>query len=1167
MILAERIRASPPGSARKGTGYTTAPPLAPPSNSERMKSKSLRPASPALLGLLLWVAATGMAGLAAAQTATGSVGVSIESLKGRIAAAQAREDLAPELKAQVIETYQNAVAALASADSLRTETENLRKIQAGAPETIQRLERELRALRAGTTSQTAPRNYASLSLDALERLENRLRTEVDQSRAQVADLQRQLDDILARPLAARVEQAELREEVASASTPGRETRQGEERAALAAAKRELARARQMVQQARLVRIDEELVAQPELARIAELRHSVAQAELDARSAEWKRVQALLETRQVAEIAKAREEAAQARKSGSGPADPVLELEARNRERRAQIAESSLATSRALTELADRKQQLTELEQTLRATKRRAATTAEASDLDKLLLGEINALPAPDKYRQAAARRASIVAQMADARLDVDLERAKIANFETAVADAMARVGSGVPAAQRAEIEQQVRLQITDLQRLLERLDKDLDVLLQTFRATDAAEASLLRRAEDVRDELVSLLFWIPVAPVGRQTFGNLGYAVEWLVAPANWRGVWETWQRTARRDPVLVTGAAILLIGLLAMRRWFKRKLPTLAPGAIPLHAFRMRYTVEALALTMLLALPAPFAMWTAGEMINSVHDAPLFAQATGVAFRLSAALLLFFRSVSWLFAPSGVAIKHFNWLADRTLRARRWLHGLMLSYVPLVFLAALGTAHAPEPVRQSLGRIAFVLAMAAVMVFWRRAFPPDQPIAALGRDESTIGLRLILAVVVRAPVWLGAALIVLSLAGFHFLAIYLHEMMLRTILLVFAAAIFYSLISVWLVAQRLRLAELEAQKTSEGQQAGPEGDAPAIRTQEIDADAIDAQTRQLLNMLMTVTLAVGIWFIWSPAFEAKHLDADLPLWSYVEVIDGKRVTHVISISGVLLAVAVGVIAYIATRNVGGMLDILLLKRVRLQADANYAIKTVARYLTAGLGIVTAANLLGISWTSVQWLVAALGVGLGFGLQEIVANFISGLIVLGERPIRIGDWVTVGDTSGTVTRIRARATVITDWENKEVLIPNKAFITERVINWTLSDQTTRLLLTVGVAYGTDPARAEKVLADVVHANPNVLPDPAPSVYFMGFGDSSLNFEIRAYVGTTKLRLRTTHDLNTAIAAALAKAGIEIPFPQRDIHIRTAEGLQGLMPGAPTNQTG
>jgi small-conductance mechanosensitive channel len=1133
-----------------------------------MKPGPHRRPLPVLLGGCLALAAIVAAGAAPAQFTPSMGGVSIESVKGRLADAQARRDLPPDLQAQIVTTYEQAVAAVESANGLRAEAEDLRKARIGAPEKIERLERELRSMRAQSTSREEPRDYASLPLDSLERLENQLRTEVDQLRARTADLQRRVDEIVARPLAARLEQAELREEIASNSTPASETRREDVPAALAAAQRELVRARQIVLQARLARVEQELIAQPELLRIAQLEQYVGQAELNVRAMEWQRVRALLEERQRAEIAKAHAEALRARQPGAGPVDPALALEAHSRERRAQIVETSLATSQALTALAERRQQLTELEQTLRATKRRAATAAEASDLDKLLLGEINTLPAPDKFRQAAASRAGVIAQAADARLDVDLERAKIENLGTAVADAMAGVGSGVTAAERAGMEQQVRAEFGELQLLLERLDKELDVLLQTLHATEEAESTLIRRGADVRDELTSLLFWIPVAPVKPQTFGDLGHSLEWIVSPDNWRGVAETWKRVARRNPTTVLGGFAALAVLLAMRRWFRRKLPTLAPGAVPLHAFRLRHTLEALAISLLLALPAPLAIWTAGEMLLVVRDAPLFTQGAGVAFRLAAALLLFFRTVRWLFDSNGVSIKHFNWITEHTVRARRELHHLMLCYVPLAFIAALATAHAPEMVRQSLGRIAFVLAMVAVVIFWRRAFPPDQPLARLGDDESTIGIRLIMGVVIRAPVWMSIAFIVLSLVGFYFLAIYLHEILLRTILLVFAASIAYSLISLWLAAQRLRLAELEAQQSGaqEEKQAGPEGEAPPIRAQEIDIDAIGAQSRQLLNMFMTIALGVGLWVIWSRAFEALHLGADVTLWSFADTVDGKRVTRVISLSGLLVALAVSLVTYIGTRNVGGMLDILLLQRLRLQADANYAIKTVARYLTAGLGIVVAARLLGINWSSVQWLVAALGVGLGFGLQEIVANFVSGLIVLGERPIRIGDWVTVGETSGTVTRIRARATVITDWENKEVLIPNKSFITERVINWTLSNQTTRLLLTVGVAYGTDPARAEKVLAGVVKANPNVLEDPAPSVYFMGFGDSSLNFEIRAYVDATSKRLRTTHELNTAIAAALAQAGIEIPFPQRDIHIRSAEGLQGFTPGPSINQT-
>jgi potassium efflux system protein len=144
--------------------------------------------------------------------------------------------------------------------------------------------------------------------------------------------------------------------------------------------------------------------------------------------------------------------------------------------------------------------------------------------------------------------------------------------------------------------------------------------------------------------------------------------------------------------------------------------------------------------------------------------------------------------------------------------------------------------------------------------------------------------------------------------------------------------------------------------------------------------------------------------------------------------------------------------------------------------------------------------------------------------------------------------------SGTVVRIRARATAVIDFDNKEILIPNKAFITDRVVNWTLSSRVTRLLLTFGVAYGSDIALVQRVVLGAMRAIPDVLEEPAPSVFLSAFGDSSLDFEIRAYVDSFDKRVRVRHEINLAVARVLAEHGIEIPFPQRDLHIRSAPGL-------------
>jgi potassium efflux system protein len=189
-------------------------------------------------------------------------------------------------------------------------------------------------------------------------------------------------------------------------------------------------------------------------------------------------------------------------------------------------------------------------------------------------------------------------------------------------------------------------------------------------------------------------------------------------------------------------------------------------------------------------------------------------------------------------------------------------------------------------------------------------------------------------------------------------------------------------------------------------------------------------------------------------------------------------------------------------------------------------------------------------------------VGLGFGLQEIFANFISGLIILFEQPIRVGDVVTVSDVTGTVTNIKIRATTIRKWDQKELIVPNKEFMTGRLINWTLTDGVLRLDFAVGIAYGSDIAKAERVLYEVAEGHQKVLKDPKPIVLFRDFGDSSLDFELRAYVSGIDSYVPVWHEINCAIDTAFRAAGVEIAFPQRDIHIRSTskETPMDLRPG-------
>ena len=257
----------------------------------------------------------------------------------------------------------------------------------------------------------------------------------------------------------------------------------------------------------------------------------------------------------------------------------------------------------------------------------------------------------------------------------------------------------------------------------------------------------------------------------------------------------------------------------------------------------------------------------------------------------------------------------------------------------------------------------------------------------------------------------------------------------------------------------------------------------------------ISEQTHSLLRAAALVLLALALWLQWADLAPAGRLLDQITLWQQTVGADGQERLEPVTLWALTKTMVVILLTLIAVQNLPGFLEISLLRRLSLDRGSRYAITAVSRYVIIALGVIVASGLIGFGWSKVQWLVAALTVGLGFGLQEIFANFVSGLIVLFERPIRIGDTVTVGTTTGTVTRIRTRATTITDWDRKELIIPNKSFVTGDVINWTLSDPITRLIIRIGVAYGSDVELTERLMRELADAHPLVLDDPPPAVFF------------------------------------------------------------------------
>ena len=270
------------------------------------------------------------------------------------------------------------------------------------------------------------------------------------------------------------------------------------------------------------------------------------------------------------------------------------------------------------------------------------------------------------------------------------------------------------------------------------------------------------------------------------------------------------------------------------------------------------------------------------------------------------------------------------------------------------------------------------------------------------------------------------------------------------------------------------------------------------------------------------------------------------------------------------LSVIVLLVILSLTWVVGGRVRWLLERRLGKIADIQegtlHIIGNLGRYLILFVGLFVGFQSVGLQLDSVIVIFGALGVGIGFGLQNIANNFISGVILLVERPIKVGDVVEVGGELGTVERISIRATTLRKFDQTQAIVPNGDLISTTVSNWTHDDRRVRVDFIVGVAYGSDTRLVERLMGEIVNGHEKVLDDPEPRIFFMEFGDSSLNFRVLAYVPDIMERLTTQSDLHFSIDEAFRANDIEIPFPQRDLHVRSIDP-DAVLPHRPTAANG
>lgn len=690
-------------------------------------------------------------------------------------------------------------------------------------------------------------------------------------------------------------------------------------------------------------------------------------------------------------------------------------------------------------------------------------------------------------------------------------------------------------------------QIVDIRRdLLDQLNKQLGNELALAINLQINQQQLLSVNETLNDTLTQQIFWVSSnKPMDWQFLKSLPEDVKTQVSGLSLKVSWiDLRQGLVRSIPVTVPALVIILV-LLWQAKAIKNRIDKLSNDVGQLKRDSQLHTPQALILLVLRVAPGILLTLAVGYWF-SLCDISI----NGFLWTLAQRIAVFQLVMGFCFlllAPKGVSERHFNMGASICAHYRRSIIRLSLTMLPLIFWTVLGEKVPLSLVDDTIGQVVILLTLATLSVL---LFPM---LREGWREKNAHSVHLVIVTAIAlAPVFLMG----LMFAGYFYTTLRLASRWLESLylLIIWNITSRVALRGLSVAARRLAFRRALARRQVLNTKEGADG-TEAVEETPMGLDQINQQTLRLTTMALFIVFAVVLYLIWSDLLTViSYLDS-ITMWHSSANVAGKVVVQTVTLGSVLLAFGAVIIAYVLTRNLPGLLEVLVLSRLQLRQGTSYAITTVMTYAITVIGAVTALGSLGVSWDKLQWLVAALSVGLGFGLQEIFANFVSGLIILFERPIRIGDTVTIGSYSGSVSKIRIRATTITDFDRKEVIIPNKAFVTERLINWSLSDTVTRVVIKVGVAYGSDLDKVKEILLQAANESSRVMNDPIPHVYFLNFGASTLDHELRVYVRELGDRNLTVDELNRKIDRLCTDNGINIAFNQLEVYLHNQNGTE------------
>lgn len=1087
--------------------------------------------------------------------------VTLESLQANLKEAEASTELDEATRKKLVELYRSALAYLEQVESHNAAAREFRESRESAPARARQIRAELDKqqqsegnIAAGVTDKTP---IAEVDQALLKEKSNLAAVD-----AMLSDLQDHLLSEADRPNLARQRLTEAKQRMDQIAVEIRRVATTNASPRLIEATLWSLQSESMALVAEIKMLDQELLSAPMRVELLEAERDKAINNLKVMRARIHQIENLLSGRRLADAQQARTAAEKTRSESRGKHPLVQDMAQKNALLSEDLGSLAKSLEQASVEDDATNRQAEQIGNEFRSTRQKVELAGLGQALGQVLYEQQRALPNLRMFHKQTREREQNITAAGLRLIQYDEERQKLSSIADYVDDLTAGLSPEEARSIRGELEQ-----LTTNRKALLNQGITLDqAYLRALGELEFAQRQLINTVSDYDAFISENLLWIRSAKSPDiNTLREIPGQFMQLLSPGRW-------METAR------------ILGSGAMESPFTFLLPTGLAGIILLRSGKLRarlqatgnhvgkprtdkylHSFQALLLTLLLAAPWPLLLGVTGWQLGDAIDATDFAKAISHALRWVAPALFYLQIFRILCAPHGLAQVHFRWPEQSLTMLRRQLARLMITFLPAVFLAVLTLNLKALPTGAGIERLAFVLVLTTLALFFYRLFAPGQGAlhSYMARKPTSPFTRLRylwLVISLAVPV----ALAVLAIFGYHYTAGFLTGSLIQTMWLILMLVIVHQLVVRWLLLTRRRLtfkaaverreAARSAAQARETAVPGGEGIADIVEEPAIDLVALSDESRKLLNMATVLTGIIGVWIIWSDVLPAFAYLDKITLWHRPAVINGQEQQIPLTLADAMLAILVAIGTAVATKRFPAFLEIVLLQQLDMTPGGRYTATTLSRYFIAGAGTLLVVGMLGGSWGQVQWLIAALGVGIGFGLQEIVANFISGLIILFERPIRVGDYVSVGDTDGHVTRIQIRATTIQTLDRKELLVPNKEFITGRLLNWSLSDQVTRIVIAVGAAYGSDVDRAMALITEAAQETPHVLPEPPPFTAFEGFGDNSLNLTLRCFIDSIEYRLSTISELHRAINRKFTTAGIVIAYPQRDLHLDTPRAL-------------